>query len=296
MNKKTASWLLLVLLALIWGSSFILMDKAMHGENKEELLSPSQVGALRIFIASLVLFPFALKEVKLMLSKHWIFFVLVGLLGNFIPAFLFTYAEKDLSSSFTGILNSLVPIFSFLISVLVFGNKLNKLSLLGVLIGFVGTLLLIGFSSTDAGNIKFTPIALVVLATVCYAFSLNIIKEKLGEINSVTITAISLFFMIIPSLAIALSENTFEKLQNPTYTEAFIYTSILAIIGTTFALVVFNQLIKLSTSVFASSVTYLIPIVAIMWGAYFNENIPWSIVFIVVIIGGIFLVRKGERG
>jgi drug/metabolite transporter (DMT)-like permease len=295
MNTKTVSWLLLILLALLWGSSFILMEKSMFDADHNPLFTASQVASLRIFIATIAILPFALKSLKLLFTKNWVFFLLVGLLGNFIPAFLFTFAKQDLSSSFTGILNSLVPIFSILVTTLVFKHELKKLSLLGVIIGFIGTFLLIIFSSNDVSQIKLIPILLVVFATVCYAFSLNIIKEKLADFNSITITAVSLLSVSIPSLFIILSEDTIQKIQNPVYLEAFIYIIILSVICTTFALVVFNHLIKLSTSTFASSVTYLIPIVALLWGAYFGENIPWSIVFIVVIILGIFLVRKGEK-
>lgn len=296
MNSKTKSWVLLIVLAIIWGSSFILMKKSMFDDSGQELLTANEVASLRIFISSVVLFFVAIKQWKITVSKDWIFFVLVGLLGNLIPAFLFTNAEKTLSSSSTGILNSLVPIFSVLVASFVFGQRISLKALGGVLLGLLGTVLLIIFNSDSIESIPLIPSLLVVFATICYAFSLNIIKNKLAHISSITITAISLSFML-PFCAIHLVTFTeiTEKITNPVYSQAFILTIVLAIIGTTFALIIFNQLIKLTTSVFASSVTYFIPVVAILWGVYFGERITWGISFSGLILLGVFIVKKEEQ-
>jgi len=296
MNSKTKSWVLLLILASIWGSSFILMKKSMFDNLGNELLTANEVASLRIFISSIVLFFVAIKQWKITFSKDWIFFLLVGLLGNLLPAFLFTNAEKTLSSSSTGILNSLVPIFSVLVAAFVFGQKISIKALFGVLLGLLGTILLIVFNSGSMNSIPVLPSLLVVLATICYAFSLNIIKNKLGHVSSITITAVSLSFMI-PFCSIHLFYYTeiSQKLMNPMYSQAFLLTSILAIVGTTFALVIFNQLIKLTTSVFASSVTYFIPVVAILWGVYFGEGITWAICFSGLILLGVFIVKKEEH-
>ena len=296
MSSKTKSWILLIVLAIIWGSSFILMKKSMFDENHNPLLSANEVASLRIFISSIVLLFIAIRQWEIALSKDWIFLILVGLLGNLIPAFLFTNAEKTLSSSSTGILNSLVPLFSVLVAAFVFGQKISLKAFLGVLLGLLGTILLILFNSSSISSIPLLPSLMVVFATVCYAFSLNIIKNKLSHVSSITITAISLSFML-PFCLIHLVGFTdvSQKLGNPLYNQAFLFTSILAVFGTTLALVIFNQLIKLTTSVFASSVTYFIPVVAILWGVYFGENITWAISFSVFILLGVFIVKKEEH-
>lgn len=296
LSNKSKSWFLLVILAVIWGSSFILMKKSMFDENHNELLTANEVASLRIFISSVVLFFVAVRKWKIALSKDWIFLILVGLLGNLIPAFLFTNAEKTLSSSSTGILNSLVPLFSVLVAAFVFGQKISFKAFLGVLIGLSGTVFLILFNSPTINSIPLYPSLMVVFATVCYAFSLNIIKNKLHHVSSITITAISLAFML-PFCAIHLIGFTdvATKIGNPMYSQAFVLTSILAVFGTTFALIIFNQLIKLTTSVFASSVTYFIPVVAILWGVYFGENITWAIGFSGLILVGVFIVKKEEQ-
>ena len=295
MSSKTKSWILLIVLAIIWGSSFILMKKSMFDENHNPLLSANEVASLRIFISSIVLLFVAIRQWEIGLSKDWIFLILVGLLGNLIPAFLFTNAEKTLSSSSTGILNSLVPLFSVLVAAFVFGQKISLKAFLGVLLGLLGTILLILFNSSSISSIPLLPSLMVVFATVCYAFSLNIIKNKLSHVSSITITAISLSFML-PFCLIHLVGFTdvSQKLGNPLYNQAFLFTSILAVFGTTLALVIFNQLIKLTTSVFASSVTYFIPVVAILWGVYFGENITWAISLSVFILLGVGIVIRGE--
>ncbi|MEN8884322.1 MAG: DMT family transporter [Flavobacteriales bacterium] len=295
MNSKTKSWFLLILLAIIWGSSFILMKKSMFDANGNELLSANEVGALRIFISGVVLLFVFFKHIKTAFSKHAIFLFLVGVLGNFGPALLFTHAQQTLSSSLTGILNSLVPIFSVIVASLVFKHNISIKAIGGILIGLVGTVFLIYFSKNGNGTIELIPVLMVVFATVCYAFSLNIIKNKLTEVSSFAITAISLVFMIIPSIITLGFTDIIEKVNNPTYYPAFGYTTLLAVVGTAFALVIFNELIKLTTSVFASSVTYLIPIVAILWGVYFNEPISWGISFAALIIVGVVIVKKEEQ-
>lgn len=296
MNSKTKSWILLISLALIWGSSFILMKKSMFDTNGNELLTANEVAALRIFISGIVLIFVFFKEIKIAFSKDWVSLILVGLLGNLIPAFLFTNAEKTLSSSSTGILNSLVPIFSVLVASYVFGQKISLKAIGGVLVGLVGTILLIVFNSQDLESIQIYPSFLVIIATMCYAFSLNIIKNKLSHISSMSITAISLAFML-PMCAVYLFgySDVLAKIGDPVYSQAFVLTTVLAVVGTTFALVIFNQLIKMTTSIFASSVTYLIPIVAILWGVYFKEPITWGICFASLIIVGVIIVKKEEQ-
>lgn len=295
MHNKNLSWFFLLVLACIWGSSFILMKKGMFGENESPLLSAGQVAALRIFIAATVLIPITIKYLSSIKKKDIIFFVMVGAFGNFIPAFLFTHAEKQLSSSFTGILNSLVPIFSVIVSAILFNHLIKKRALWGVLIGFVGTVLLILFKEGDISKFAIVPTLMVVFATFCYAISLNVIKEKLDHIHSVAIAAISLFFMIPGAIImLVLDDKPIESIFYPQHLEALGYTSVLAIFGTSIALVMFNNLIKMSSTAFASSVTYLIPVVAIIWGVIFGESMSWSMVFISVILTGIYLVRTSE--
>jgi len=295
MNKKVENWLLLMVLAFIWGSSFILMNRAMFdNSNAPTLLSASEVGAVRMVLAALFMLPFVYKSRKIFFSKDWIWLLLVGLLGNFLPAFLFTYAEQTISSSQAGMLNSLVPIFSLIVSVVLFSKKVKTKGLIGILIGFTGTLLLIYFSQSShkSSTVDYSAVLMVILASMCYALSLNIIKEKLEHVPSIQLTAVSLVYMLIPSAIVLSCTDFVSKITDNTFYPAIGYTALLAIGGTAIALILFNKLIKQTSATFASSVTYLIPFVAISWGIVFNEPINWSESFILLILAGIYLIKK----
>ena len=287
MNRPVLSWLLLASLAFIWGSSYILMKLGMEDAEGNLFFSPNQVGSLRVIIAGLVISPVLIKRYKLLFTKDVIWLLCVGLLGNLIPALLFTNAEKHLSTSYTGTLNSLVPIFSFLVAVFVFKRKVSKLGITGVFIGFIGAICLIMFKDGDFSSYSIGAILMVVLATICYAFSLNIIRERLHHLNSITITGLSLFLVIPGGIILYLLEPNPEAVFTKSYLPALYYIIILAIIGTTIALILFNYLIKISSAIFASSVTYLIPFVAIGWGWIMNEKLSWSMLFIFLVISGI---------
>jgi len=284
-----------MVLAFIWGSSFILMNRAMFdNSNAPTLLSASEVGAVRMVLAALFMLPFVYKSRKIFFSKDWIWLLLVGLLGNFLPAFLFTYAEQTISSSQAGMLNSLVPIFSLIVSVVLFSKKVKTKGLIGILIGFTGTLLLIYFSQSShkSSTVDYSAVLMVILASMCYALSLNIIKEKLEHVPSIQLTAVSLVYMLIPSAIVLSCTDFVSKITDNTFYPAIGYTALLAIGGTAIALILFNKLIKQTSATFASSVTYLIPFVAISWGIVFNEPINWSESFILLILAGIYLIKK----
>ncbi|MES2593618.1 MAG: EamA family transporter [Bacteroidota bacterium] len=288
MNTKFINWLILIALALTWGSSFILMKRGM------EVYSSEQVAALRIFIAFLFLSPLIFRHVKKPLLKHWKGFVGMGVIGNLIPAFLFTKAETGISSSLTGALNSLTPLFTLLIGIILFKAKTSSLNVLGIIVGFVGAigLLMVGQKADTDNNLLF--VFYVVLATLCYAVSVNIIKKRLGEVNSVTATVWAMLF-IGPFAGIYLFTTDFtERLANsPLALQSLGYVSILAIFGTAISVIVFNVLIKNTSAIFASSVTYLIPIVAMGWGLFDDEAVVLlHFAWIGLILSGVYLVNK----
>ena len=289
MNTKFINWLILILLALIWGSSFILMKRGL------EVYSSDEVAALRIFIAFLFLSPLILKHVKKPLLKHWKGFLGMGLIGNFIPAFLFTKAETGISSSLTGMLNSLTPLFTLLLGVLLFKAKTRLVNAAGILIGFVGAigLLMVGKSEDMDNNLLFG--FYVVLATICYALSVNIIKKDLNEVNSITATVWALLF-IGPLAGAYLFSNTefIHRLNtNPLAFQSLGYISILAIFGTAISVIIFNVLIRNTNALFASSVTYLIPVVAMAWGLLDGEAVlGLHFLWIGLILLGVYLVNK----
>lgn len=292
MNKKIVNWCILISLALIWGSSFILMKRGMV------VYTSGEVGALRIFIAFLVLSPLIFKHVKREHLKYWPAFLGMGMLGNFLPAFLFTKAETGLSSSLTGMLNSLTPLFTLLLGVLLFRAKTKLLNGIGILIGFVGAVgLLIAGKSEDVDN-NLAYGLYVVIATVCYALSVNIIKKFLNEVPPITATVWAMMF-IGPIAGIYLFSATdfTEHLQNhPQALSSLGYIGILAVFGTAISVIIFNILIRNTNALFASSVTYLIPIVAMGWGIVDGEGVLIQhFIWIGVILLGVYLVNKKPK-
>lgn len=291
-SKELRSWLLLVILACVWGSSFILMKKSMFTNDGQAIFSDNQVGSLRMLIAAIVLLPFALRAIhKLKNQKDIIPLSIVGVCGSFAPAFLFTFAETGISSGYAGMLNSFTPIFALIIGFVFFKDRLTKIQLIGVAIGATGVILLMlaGQDLSIKGDLSH--VFAIVFATLLYAISLNTIKHKLQHLKGLEITSLSFLLILIPALAISSLNNSFTTItQNQFAKEGLFYLSILSVIGTAIAVVLFNQLITLSSVIFASSVTYLIPIVAVIIGLSFGEKInTLQIVSMMIVLVGIFL-------
>ncbi len=292
MNTRFINWLILIALAITWGSSFILMKRGL------DAFSSDEVAALRIFIAFIFLSPLLIKHFKKEHLKHWKGFIGMGVLGNFIPAFLFTKAETGISSSLTGMLNSLTPLFTMLLGVLMFKTKTKLINAIGIFIGFIGAIGLLAVGKSDDTDNSLLYCLFVVLATICYALSVNIIKKELGGVNSVTATVWAMTF-IGPLAGVYLFGATdfiSDFTYNPKAYESLGYVSLLAIFGTALSVIIFNVLIKNTNALFASSVTYLIPIVAMMWGVLDGEVVlPFHILSIGVILLGVYLVNKKEK-
>ncbi len=286
MEKSIKNYIVLVLLAIIWGSSFILMKRGL------DVYSYTQVAALRLFIAFLSLTPFLLKAFKVVKKKHIVPIVVMALFGNGIPAFLFTKAQTQLDSSLVGILNSLVPLFTLLLGVYFFRTRPTKTNIVGIIIGLCGAVFLT--YSTMGGGVEINSyVYLVILATIMYAISINVIKKYLHDLDALSISSLA-FLVIGPFSAIYIFNTDFMALSVTNEgLEALLYITLLAVVGTSSAVVIFNQLISRSSAIFASSVTYLIPIVAIFWGIFDGEKVTLiHLLSVVIILGGVYLVNK----
>ena len=289
-NHPFLSWFLLIVLSLVWGSSFILIKKGLVSFNATE------VGNLRIFSAGIFLLPLALINLKSVRSRsEWLVIFIVGLCGSLIPAILFAKAQTQLSSSVTGILNALTPLMTLLVGASFFKRPVSKRSGLGLLVGFSGTLVLIlGGSRGKVGEIN-RYMLLVIGATLFYGFNLNLIKTYLSKLRAVGITSISLVMVLPISGYCLFHDGSFlEKFQTtPGAYWSLAYVLILGIIGTAVALILFNQLVQLKDPVFASSVTYLIPVVAIIWGVIDKEVLLlWHYLGIFIIVIGIYIANS----
>lgn len=293
MNATIRNWGLLILLSGIWGASFILMKLSMQTVNGEAIFNSVQVGSLRMFIASLVLLPFAIKAFGSV--NNWRLFVkllAVGLFGNFFPAFLFTYAETGISSGYTGMLNSFTPIFALVISIVFFRERLSNVQYVGSAVGIFGIVML-SLASGDSFEGGFKYVLMVILATLCYAISLNVIKYMLKGVKSIHITALAFSTIFIPSIFVVVTSDVYQTIRSNEFAyQGLVWIFILSVIGTALAVFLFNVLISNSSVVFASSVTYLIPIFALLFGLLYGEEIvPLQILGMCIVLFGVLMAN-----
>jgi drug/metabolite transporter (DMT)-like permease len=296
MEKETKeqwiSWLILFSLMLTWGSSFILMKKALIS------FSGTEVGLLRIVITFLFLLPFSFRYIIKIDRKYFWPLLISGIIGSVIPALLFAIAETRIESGLAGTLNSLTPLFTLLIGLAFFSFKTRWINVLGVFIGLAGAAGLMISSSGNSLGGEFWYSFLVVIASVCYAINVNLVKKYFTGIDSMQITVMTFFYIGIPTLIYVAFFTRVPNLlwRDPRVWEGMGYLTILSVVGTGLALIAFNKLIKMSSPVFASSVTYIIPIVAIMWGVLDGERFTVVYFFwMLLILGGVFLVNAKPR-
>jgi drug/metabolite transporter (DMT)-like permease len=289
MYQNNKRWIFLFLLALIWGSSFILIKKGLVG------FTPLQLGSLRIIITALLLFLAGFKSLKNLPRSTLKWIVISGFLGTFFPAFLFAYAETEIDSAIASILNSIVPINTIIFGFLAFKMYSSKRQILGVLIGFAGTFLLITNGASINPNQNYWYALLVIIATVMYAFSINIIKRHLQNVPPIAIAVGNFAVIIIPAFIVLLFSGFFtsEVIQGPDFTMSLFYIFLLSLFGTAIAKVLFNSLVQISTPVFASSVTYIMPIIAVTWGLLDGESFGfWQGIATVIILLGVYLANS----
>jgi len=257
-----------------------------------ESFTDTQVAAFRIFISFLFLFPFAIQRYGKLKKNQIKPLLIVGFIGNGIPALLFTKAQTQVSSSLAGMLNSMVPLFALLTGYLFYKVQTKRKNIIGVFIGLVGATGLILFNSnTSYSATSFYPF-LIVLATICYSVSVNEIKQNLSDLDGVSIVAFA-FFAIGPLAGIYLFFTDYSfALSTPDYLQNFVYIFLLAILSSVVATIFFNKLIKQTTALFAASVTYLIPVVAILWGVIDGEQISlYQLLSVGVILAGVKMVN-----
>ena len=291
-NRNLLHWIIFIALGLTWGSSFILMKLGLIS------FTYDQVAALRIFIAFLFFIPFAFTHIRRPMLKYVPAAAVMGICGNLIPAFLFTRAETMISSALAGMLNSLTPVFTLVLGFFMLRQRPFSRQVAGIFIGLAGAvgLMLLDDDTTSAGNVLEGG-SLVVLATVLYGFSVNIIKLKLSSIGAIAACVLA-FFVTGPIAGTFLfTTDFFDRMQTePVAWESLGYISILAIGGTSLSVIVYNLLIKEAGTLFAASVTYLIPVAAMGWGISDGESITFlHVLFVLVILSGVWLVNSQKE-
>ena len=287
MQTKQLKWTLLIVLSLIWGSSFILIKKGLIG------LNPYQLGALRIIFTAVFLLLIGFKSLTEIKSFQWKYIAITALFGTFIPAFLFAIAETKVSSSICSILNSLTPLNTLLIGIVAFGLSFKRSQFIGVVIGLIGTAILIFNGKHESSTDNYYYTILVIVASICYAANVNLIKKYLSDVKPLSITTGNFVVMLFPAIIILGGTNFFEIVALKETQQSMLFILILGIVGTGFANILFFKLIQMSSPVFASSVTYLIPIVAFFWGLLDNESLTaWQFFGAFIILIGVYLANK----
>ncbi|WP_100433744.1 DMT family transporter [Flavobacterium sp. 1] len=287
MMLKQLKWVYLLVLSLIWGSSFILIKKGLVG------LTAFQLGSLRIIFAALFLLLIGFKSLIKIPRHQWKYIALTSLFGTFIPAYLFAIAETQIDSSITAILNSLTPLNTLILGAAFFGITFRRSQIWGVIIGLVGCLLLVFNGAVNHPEQNYYYAILVLIASVCYATNVNLIKRYLSDLTSLSITTGNFLILLFPALGILFFTDFFEAVHVEKVQHSLWFILILGVIGTGIANIIFFKLIQISSPVFATSVTYLIPIVAIFWGLLDNEVLTFvQCIGAFIILIGVYLSAK----
>lgn len=292
MKDSNLKWVYLFTLALLWGSSFILIKKGLVG------LSPLQLGAFRTVLAAIFLLIIGFNKIKFVKKKHWLWIIISGFIGSFFPTFLFAYAETEIDSAIAAILNSTVPLIAFVLGIFIFNTVFNKKQFIGVIIGLLGSvgLILSGANLNPDQNYWFA--ILPIIASTMYAFNANILKTYLEDLPALGIATASFLILLFPALGVLAFTGFFDTqfLAQEEVQTSLLYISVLAILGTALAKIIFNRLIQLSNAVFSTSVTYLIPVIALGWGIVDGEKFELiQLLAGFVILIGVYLANKKKK-
>lgn len=292
MPKQHLKWIYLGILALVWGSSFILIKKGLVG------LTALQVGSLRTVFAALFLLVIGFRSLKQIKGNQWKWITFSGFFGTFFPAYLFSFAETEIDSAVVSILNSTTPLLSMLVGIALFEASFIRKKFVGVMVGLAGTTALIWSGATVNPDQNYWYSLLVILASLFYGFNANVIKTHLQTLPALAITTGNFMVIALPALIILATTGFFsaEVFSSPDVPLSLFYIGILGVIGTGAALILFNKLIKISDPVFSTSVTYLVPIVALGWGILDGEKFTLLQFFSgLVIILGVLIVNSRKK-
>lgn len=283
-------WFYFMLLVLIWGSSFILIKNGLKG------YTIWQSATIRLVSAFAVMVFFAIGHLRKIPRGKVPFVLLVGLLSMFFPSYLFCAAQTQINSAMAGILNALVPLFTSVIALTFFGKSITKTQWVGLAVGFLSATFLLMVSSNAELSLNEYAL-LVIVATICYGLNINIVKIYLADIDSLHITTVAVSFAGMLGLIFLLFSGYGPYVEvGDNQVSPLLSLIALGVLGTAFAQYFQNRLIQLSSAVFASSTTYLIPIVAVLWGLLDGEKLVFShyLGMLGILLGVLILNRAGK--
>ena len=287
MESKQLKWIYLIVLALVWGSSFILIKKGLIG------LTALQLGSLRILFAAVFLMLIGFRTLSKIPKFKWKYIALTSMFGTFIPAYLFAIAQTQIDSSVSSILNSLTPLNTLVLGALVFGLQFKRNQIFGILIGLAGSALLILNGAIHHPEQNYYYAILVIIASICYAVNVNLIKKHLHDLSPLSITTGNFVVLFVPAFIVLFFSGFFEVVHDLKVQESVLFIMVLGVVGTGIANILFFKLIQISSPVFATSVTYLIPVVAFCWGLFDNEMLTAVQFFgAFIILIGVYLSAK----
>lgn len=291
MNDYNKKWFYLAILSLIWGSSFILIKKGLVGLNSVQLAS------LRMIFAASIIYIYSYNSIKKIPKKSWKWIVITAYLGTFFPVYLISYGQTEIESGLASIITTVTPINTLIIGVIFFSLTFSIKQLLGLFIGLVGAVLLLYEASETNLNSNIYFSFFIYLTTVGYAASVNLIKKYLTNIPPEAVTA-GIFLSISPPAIIVLYFSDFTDLnfQDPLILKSIFFVLVLGVFGSAIAQTLFNKFVKISSPIFASAVTYTMPVVAIFWALIDGEILSIMQFFATaIILIGVYLVNKRKQ-
>ena len=292
MTITIKKWVYLFTLSIIWGSSYILIKKGLVG------LTPLQLGSTRIVMTTVILMIFGWKQLQKIPKEAWKWIIMTGFFGTFFPTYLFAFAQTVIDSSVAAVLNGMTPFFTLILGLLFFNSSFKWMKIVGVLVGFGGTLILVSNEFTMRSGLSSWYTFLVMAATLCYSINVNLIKHKLQGVPALAIALGNFIAILIPAFGVLLfTDFSWTKItSSPQVSSSIGYILILSLFGTALAKVMFNELVSISTAVFSISITYLLPIVAIAWGLLDGEQftlIQWFGCALILL--GVYLITDKKR-
>jgi drug/metabolite transporter (DMT)-like permease len=290
-KSSNVRWIYLAALALIWGSSFILMKRGLIS------FRPDQLAAIRMTVACMATTPLIFRKLASIPKDRYKYLMVVGGLGSGIPAFLFATAQTRINSSLAGMLNGLTPVFTLLIGAFFFQSKFTPRQIAGVMVGFLGAAGLILVRADGGLSADFAFALLIVIATCCYGISVNTIKSCLGGLDSLTISGAGLLFVGVPYAIYLFNTDFVARFSTmPDAWFSFGCIVLLSLMGTAVSNILYFQMVKISTPLFASAVTYMIPVVALGWGIADGEKLnPFHLLAMAGILGGVALISSKPK-
>ncbi|CAJ0786031.1 hypothetical protein LMG19083_01374 [Ralstonia psammae] len=257
---RRADFLELLTLAALWGASFLFIRVAAPP------FGPVVLIALRLAIASCFLVPLLAMRGKLgALRLHWPHLLVLGVLNAAIPLCLFAYAELTLTAGFTSVLNAAAPLFASIVAFVWLGDRMSSLRVLGIVIGFIGVIVLVGGSSLIDARQGGVAVVAALLATVLYGVANSYTKRFLTGVSPLAVATGSLL-----AATIVLAPLAFWLW--PTQTPAgsvWLHVIGLGTACTGIAYILFFRLVANVGPTRAASVSFLIPVFGVLWGILF---------------------------